>query len=1007
MNLMEATTKRRVLLLVKLVLTAAVLYLLARKILGQENAESLRERVRTIDVRWLVPALVAQLAMVLVGTVRWQKLLEGQGIRPTFRHLLGSMMIGRYFGAVTPAGLGFQGFRIYDIATRTNKPARATATVGVEVIAGQLGFFSVLLVGSAFGSKYIDPSKLAVIDAGLLCVIAAGVVFLSKPTLVAHLARAVLGAVPTRIQGLVEAVCAYAGQSRRLVLVVGLSTLIHVGHNFVYFFAARALGVHLSVGEIFFATSMQILSTFAPITINGVGVREATAVAFYTSVGVPAVVAALIATVGFLVEMLVSVAGGPIFLARRQSYSPVIEVDDPEREDRVEDVVAHQAVELPSVLRGALIGLAGGLFAGVLIGLAEAVVVLKSSTASHDYGVLWYGVVAYGIVCGGAGTAGGLGLAWLGRLIRRGRTEEAVALGRWVGGITAGFGFVLGVFRIRRDVFDEELIWKSKQGVMVLGGSLLTALLVYVILSSVFRWLGRRRSGGGARLLAHPVFALGVVGAVVASLVGVARANPLRAHASTRTIPDAPMQAGNVLFIVVDTLRADHLPAYGYTNGHTPNLDQFANDAVRFDQHFANASWTRPSFASILSGRYVASHRVMSKDDALPAEITTMPEALAASGYRTGGIVTNFNVTSYFQFDQGFDTYAFLEPAFVLGANDAQAKLLIVQIARRVIERFTPARPGTAYRDAATVNRHVIDWVRHAPDDHPFFMFAAYMDPHDPYYVHPYDGTPGYARATHQNPDADDAEHLRALYDGEIAYWDTQFGQLVAELRRLGLYDRMTIIITADHGEEFMDHGGFWHGTTLYDEQIRVPLLVKLPFAARGGEVISAWSQSIDLMPSILAHVGAEPVRGPQGRSDLFDAGFVGSTDVLAEESHEGNVLSALRARRGRSETKLILANEGNPRGLGTTELFRMDLDPGEHVNLAADDPTLAALLQARHAEDARLAARGRVTNRTQVSLGAHRESLQAIGYAGDTEQRRPTADAGTPAPVPAPVPAP
>lgn len=996
---MNAETKRRVLLLVKLGLTAAVLVLLARKILGQENADSLRERLRTIRLGWLAPALFAQLAMVLVGTLRWKKLLEGQGVRPTFRHLLGSMMIGRYFGAVTPAGLGFQGYRLYDIASRTNKPARAAATIGVEIIAGQLGFFSVLLLGSAFGSKYMDTQKLVLIDAGLLCLIAGGVTFLARPTLVARLSRMALGSVPTRVQSLVDAVCAYKGQSGRLLLAVALSTCIHVGHNLIYFCAARALGVQLSVGEIFFATSMQILSTFAPITINGVGVREATAVAFYTSVGVPTVVAALIATVGFLVEMTVSVLGGPIFLLRRQSYAPVIGIDDPEREDRVEADVVHHHVELPKRRRGVVIGLAGGLFAGVVVGLAEGSVVLASSSTAPDLGVLWYGVIAYGIVCGSLGAAGGFTLAWLGKAIHRERVVEPVALGRWVGAIVAGFGFVLGVFRIRRDVFDEELVWKSQTGLLVLGGSLLSAALVYLLISTGFRVLARLRDGRIGRALVNPLVSVGVVAVLAGALVGVAKARPVQEHAAHRRIPASPSAAGNVLVIVVDTLRADHLPAYGYGDGHTPNLDRFARESVRFDQHFANASWTRPSFASILSGRYVASHRVMSKDDALPFEVDTLAESLGRGGYRTAGFVTNYNVTPYFQFDQGFDQYTYLEPEFVLGANDAQAKLLLVQIARRIIERVTPARPGSAYRDAETVNRSVFEYLRHAEADHPFFLFAAYMDPHDPYYVHPYDGTPGYARATHQNPDPSEAEHLRALYDGEIAYWDEQFGRLVAELQRLDLYDEMTIIITADHGEEFQEHGGFWHGTTLYDEQVRVPLLVKLPFASRGGEVVSAWSQSIDLLPSILTSVGLPVPEGSQGRTDLLDAGFTGSTDVLAEESHEGNVLSSLRARRGRSETKIITANEGNPRGLGTTEIYRVDLDPGERVDLAAEDAATTELLRSRLAEDARVAARGRVQNRTQVSLGAHRENLQAIGYAGETDRPHARPDAGTPAP--------
>jgi len=248
----------------------------------------------------------------------------------------------------------------------------------------------------------------------------------------------------------------------------------------------------------------------------------------------------------------------------------------------------------------------------------------------------------------------------------------------------------------------------------------------------------------------------------------------------------------------VDTLRADHLPAYGYEGGRTPNLDAFAEDAIRFDQAFANASWTRPSFASIMTGRYPSSHGVMAKSDALPEALTTMAEAYAGAGWQTTGFVTNYNVGPYFHFDQGFDEYHYLEPEFVLWADDSAAKLLLVQFLRQRIEGVRDAmfgvQPGTAYRDAQTVNSHITRWLDRAPAE-PWMMFVGYMDPHDPYFEHPYSGS-GYARAAHQTPSLDEADHLRELYDGEITYWDEHFGALIADLRRRGLYDDMTIVIT-------------------------------------------------------------------------------------------------------------------------------------------------------------------------------------------------------------------
>jgi arylsulfatase A-like enzyme len=441
---------------------------------------------------------------------------------------------------------------------------------------------------------------------------------------------------------------------------------------------------------------------------------------------------------------------------------------------------------------------------------------------------------------------------------------------------------------------------------------------------------------------------------------------------------DAQASKGNILVIVIDTLRADHLPAYGYESGHTPNLDRFADDAIRFDQAFTNSSWTRPSFASILTGRLPSSHGVMAKSDALPDALTTLPEALKAKGYATGGYATNFNVAPYFNFHQGFDSYVFLEPEFVLGADDASAKLLLMQFVRQRIEKLRAARgdvlPGTAYQDAATVNAAVTGWIDAQPSA-PWFLFVGYMDPHDPYFAHPYDGS-GYARAAHQHPDPSEAPALTKLYDGEISYWDAEFGKLVEQLEERGLYEDMTIVVTSDHGEEFNEHGGFWHGTTLYDEQVRVPLFVKLPQSRRGGSVVRHWVQSIDLMPTVLKLAEVEVPEGVQG-GDFF----VGTDVVYAEESHEGNVLESVRHLEGTDEHKLITANQGNPRGLQPVELYRVDLDPGEQEDLAGSSPeqvraaTKALLEQRARAQQDAVAADSVALDE---DVAAH---LEAIGY--------------------------
>src|SRR2546430_13879932 len=140
----------------------------------------------------------------------------------------------------------------------------------------------------------------------------------------------------------------------------------------------------------------------------------------------------------------------------------------------------------------------------------------------------------------------------------------------------------------------------------------------------------------------------------------------------------------------------------------------------------------------------------------------------------------------------------------------------------------------------------------------PFFVFAHYMDPHDPYFVHPFNGE-GYARVANPNPPASVAGLYRKLYDGEIAYFDEQLGVLLDDLRARGLYDRTLIVLTADHGEEFQEHGGWWHGTTLYDEQIHVPLVVKPPARAGGGAAGGEVSRPAGIPPTLLTPAPRSP----------------------------------------------------------------------------------------------------------------------------------------------------
>ena len=977
---MRAQPKRIAFFVLKLVFSFGMLALIFRKVLHHDGAEDLVGRLSELQWSWVAAAVLMQLIAIGFSTVRWQRLLVGQGIFAPWRFLGGSVMIARFWGAFTPGGFtGFGGWRIYDIAKHTGKTARATATIGVEMILGQLAFGVVVMVASIFGMRFIGTDGVLLVNAVFLSIIVVGIAFLAQPQLFLFFTRFVPEAIRARIQTLIDAVGAYRGKAGLLIQAAALGVGTHAFNNLIYVCAARALGVELSIGEVFFASSLQILATIIPASINGIGLREAAAVALYTSpaVGLPLAVAVLIPTLGFACEMFVSAFGGLIFLLRKSGYSPNIRVEDPEREGLVSQAIPKAPREAwPHPIRGLVVGFSAGVVAGIAVGLGEAIVIALSSAGATGVRLFLYGPLAYGLFCAVFGLGLGFATALSGRWMKRYAIPEKEAFAYFVAAISGIFAFALGAFRIRRDFFHEELVWKSAIGLAVLIGCAFVAAGMSAIVARILRVLVQRAPFDRlVRGSTAGILLLGLGLALGANMALGARSAHTDHSDGAKAVEG---QTGNVLFIVVDTLRADHLSMYGYEKGHTPNLDRLAEDAIRFDQAFSNASWTRPSFASILTARLPSSHGVMAKSDALPDAVTTMAEALKPAGYTTAGYVTNYNVAPYFNFHQGFDEYVYLEPEFVLGADDASAKLLLVQFIRQRIETVRAMRgevlPGTAYQDAATVNAALTAWIDRQPAS-PWFLFVGYMDPHDPYFAHPYDGS-GYARAAHQHPDASEAAALSALYDGEIRYWDAELGTLISGLRERGLYDELTIVVMSDHGEEFNEHGGFWHGTTLYDEQVRVPLLVKLPQSRRGGTVVRHWVQSIDLMPTVLGLVQAPVPEGVQG-GDIF----TGTDVIYAEESHEGNVLESVRQLDGTDEYKLITANPGNPRGLKPIEMYRVDLDPAERENLAPSSPEQVRMATKTLLEQ-RAFAREDAVSADSVQLdddvAAH---LEALGY--------------------------
>ena len=272
----------------------------------------------------------------------------------------------------------------------------------------------------------------------------------------------------------------------------------------------------------------------------------------------------------------------------------------------------------------------------------------------------------------------------------------------------------------------------------------------------------------------------------------------------------------NVLLITIDTVRADRIGAYGYAKAATPVLDRLAREGVRFADATTQAPLTAPAHAAILTGLYPA--RLGVRDNAttpVPDATTTAAELFKARGYRTGGFVGAFILTSPYGFTQGFDVF----DADFTGFTDSQK----LQVQRR----------GGAVVDAA------LAWLER-PATQPFFGWVHLYDAHAPY----------------EAPAPFDARFKASPYDGEIAYVDACVGRLVSALEASGRLDRTIVAVVADHGESLGEHGEQEHGMFLYEGALRIPWIMRLPGRAGAGRTIAEQVRTIDVLPTIAALAG-------------------------------------------------------------------------------------------------------------------------------------------------------
>jgi arylsulfatase A-like enzyme len=614
-------------------------------------------------------------------------------------------------------------------------------------------------------------------------------------------------------------------------------------------------------------------------------------------------------------------------------------------------------------------GTMAGLLAGALVGVSEVLGLVLGTGQKKNLSAAPYAAMAYGLL----GMSGGLGLALVGALLAatfRFEIDPASTYAVCGALLLAGLAVVVGRYRLNRDLFREHLRMFSPRGLLFHAGLLAGGVVLFVLLRLTGGWVAQwlpsitQWQGG--------VVAFLVVLAIAGGFASAAR--PSSSVGTAAGIPPSLVDRPNVILIGLDALRADRLGCYGYKE-ITPRMDALAADGVRYDRTTVQSSWTKPSFATILTSLYPSAHRAVSKSDRLPRSVTTLAQVLGAAGYRTGGFANNINIAPHFGFDQGFDEYQFLAPDYHFGASASSSQLAIYQIARRVRAKLSGGhlRFQDFYQDAAVVNREAMAWLK-ANRENRFFLFLHYMEPHDPYFEHPYSGR-GYARASNQNPDPALAPTFSELYDGEVRYLDEHLGQLFDWLKAEGMYDQTLIVLTSDHGEEFQDHGGWWHGQTLYEEQIWVPLIIKYPGNARAGTTVTDLVCSLDIAPTILGATGLAIPETMMGRS------LWSPTDpprsVFAEEDHEGNVLRSLQT----GTDKLILANPDNPRGLPTTALFSLERDPGEQDNVADQFPAIVSEMTA-WLNQAEAFAQGHAVQAEAVEIDPQvEERLRSLGY--------------------------
>jgi arylsulfatase A-like enzyme len=419
----------------------------------------------------------------------------------------------------------------------------------------------------------------------------------------------------------------------------------------------------------------------------------------------------------------------------------------------------------------------------------------------------------------------------------------------------------------------------------------------------------------------------------------------------------AQEQPKKLLLISLDTLRPDMLGCYGYPRESSPALDRIAAEGALFENAFTTAPWTLPAHASLLTGVYPGRHGAIGERNAIADGVETLATRLVERGFRTAAFVNSFYVSRRYGFARGFQEFQY------------------------VPETSAPAGDGMFGR--------ALVWLAAEPRDR-FFLFLHDFQVHSDYrslpafeqaftraYAGPFTGRTAELLAVREGmlvPTQRDVDHLRDLYVAGIRQLDEEISVLRAFLEGAGLWERTLVVVTSDHGEEFLEHGGVLHGRTQYDEMLRIPLILRGPGVPEGARIARPVS-IVDVVPTVLALLGEARPAGIDG-VDLFasDGSQLADAERLlfGEADHANHVPDITRSARG-ARFKLIL-----DRSSGEHALYDLAVDPRERQDVKAANADTAKRLVAELERFESTRSAGPALPATPLEI---RKQLEALGY--------------------------